>query len=274
METQSKSIFFSVTFWGGILSGLLVVIDHLTGVKLDDQVGPLARSIVELVQALLAALPTFTLPLAHFVAVITVIYGRFTAKQPVHLFAPAPPGGSTPPPQSPLLKLAFIFLVCGSALGLGGCATTGTTAPPLGTAAATSGTAAPTLTQTITADLKGATNDALSFANALQKMNDGNLLPPAAVTTVLALTHNSGDASTAAALNNLLGQVVAAKALATTPAQSISNVNQVLAPLNVQSTVQAVTAPAPIPPPPPPTPPSTSGNGSHGSDGTDVVYSF
>ena len=68
----------------------------------------------------------------------------------------------------------------------------------------------------------------------MQQANNGDLLPPAVVTTALSLSHNTGDATAASALNLLLGQMVGAVAvsksqgLSTTKTQA--NVNAVLFP--------------------------------------------
>jgi hypothetical protein len=118
---QSKSIFLSVTFWGAALSGLLAIVDHLTGVKLNDQVGPLESAVTELVQALLVALPSFSLPVAHLIAVLTIIVGRFRAVQPLHLIPPTTAQFRPFPGALPSFAVAAVMACALS--GLTGCGT-------------------------------------------------------------------------------------------------------------------------------------------------------
>jgi hypothetical protein len=233
METTSKFFLKSLTIWGLIIAGVCRYVQHLTGVNLSDQVGPLQHAIVALVQAL----PSVAAPIGQIVGVIVAIVGRFRSTQPLHVFKPVTVP-AVPRGLQALALVCFCLFLFGAIIGCAGNAPAPSPTP----------SPAPTLEQTIAADFKGLTSDALSFANGLQKLNNGNAIPPAAVTAILALTHNSGDATTAAALNNLLGQFIAAQSTASSSSQSVTNVNQVLAPANVNATVQAV-APAVAPTP-------------------------
>lgn len=92
-----------------------------------------------------------------------------------------------------------------------------------------------------TSSTQTAINDAWTAANALQTGNNGQLITPQLTSTVLSLTHNTGDAAYAAIVTSLINQiggaVVAAQSAKVNP---VSAVNAVLAPANVATTATAV----------------------------------
>ena len=118
--------------------------------------------------------------------------------------------------RSPLV-IGALFIGGLSLASLTACSSSAGSASPAGTpsgapAAGGSSTGTQTLTtaQLIALDFKGLTNDVLSFANGLEKVNNGQLLTNDQINAILALTHNTGDAATAQALNSLLSSYVAA----------------------------------------------------------------
>jgi hypothetical protein len=159
---------------------------------------------------------------------ILAVYGRIKAVRPIA--TPSITGAS-----SLFLVFSFLFVTAGF---MGGCAKDGSVAPRAQIVAAISSAGSQLL------------SDAWTMANELQKQNNGNLIPPSVVTTLLDVTHNKGDAATAAVANQLVGQMIgaitAAKGLRGTPLETQLVVNQVLDPAAVQDTVSSI-APATVP---------------------------
>ena len=136
METTSKFFLRSKTVWGVIIALVCSLIHNRTGVNLSDQVAPLQGSIAGLVAGLVNLAPA----IGQFAGVVMVIWGRITAKQPLHILPPKSNGGYFRPGFLLLIAVCCGVVLVGLTLtGCGSNAGTGVSAStPSGVSSTTS----------------------------------------------------------------------------------------------------------------------------------------